>query len=267
MPDQTVFPIEHKPNDFLDAIKAYDLWSFLAWQDIKLRYRRSKIGPLWITLSMAIFCLTLGVVYSRLLKIEIDEYLPFLSISFVVWGLISSLLGEFPNLYVDNAAYIKDIRINPFTILFRVVARNVLIFSHNALIIIGIYIYFDRWPGTTFFLVIPGLLLVLLNLIAVGVSLSIIGARFRDVAPINLSLIQVLFFISPIMWFPRLVSSDSWILIANPIAYFLDLIRSPLLGTAPSLLSWGVAIATLIVFSSIGALLYRAKNRRIPFWV
>lgn len=256
-----------KQSDLLAAFKAYDLWSFLAWQDIKLRYRRSKIGPLWITLSMAIFCLTLGVVYSKLFKTDIREYLPFLSISFVIWGLIASLLGEFPNLYIDNAAYIKDIRINPFTVLFRVVARNVLVFAHNALIIFGIYIYFDLWPGATALLAIPGLVLVLLNLAAIGLTLSIVGARFRDVGQITQNLIQVLFFITPVIWFPRLVSPDSWVLRANPFAYFLDLIRSPLLGSAPSMLSWGVALTTLILFTTVGVLLYRAKSSRIPFWV
>ena len=135
-----------KNNDLLEALKAYDLWLFLAWLDIRLRYRRSKIGALWITLSMAIFCLTLGTVYSKLLNVDSEEYLPFLSVSFVIWGLISSLLLEFPNLYVENSAYIKDMRINPLTILLRSVARNIVVFAHNILIILGIYIYFNLTP-------------------------------------------------------------------------------------------------------------------------
>jgi ABC-type polysaccharide/polyol phosphate export permease len=256
-----------KSNDLVEALKAYDLWLFLAWLDIRLRYRRSKIGPLWITLSMAIFCLTLGAVYSKLLNVDAEEYLPFLSVSFVIWGLISSLLLEFPNLYVENSGYIKDMRINPLTILLRGVARNIVVFAHNMLIIVGIYIYFDLMPGAVVLLAIPGLILVLMNLIAIGASLSIIGARFRDVGQINQSLIQVLFFLSPIMWFPRLVPADSLILRLNPIAYFLDLIRSPLLGSAPSLSSWGAAVATLIVFSCAGAFLYQKKNSQIPLWV
>jgi ABC-type polysaccharide/polyol phosphate export permease len=254
-------------SDLLEALKAYDVWLFLAWLDVRLRYRRSKIGPFWITLSMAIFCLTLGEVYSRLLNIEIGEYLPFLAISFVIWGLISSLLLEFPNLYVDNAAYIKDIRVNALTILLRGIARNALVFAHNALIILAIYAYFDLWPGLVFLLVIPGLILVLLNLFAIGVSLSIIGARFRDIAPINQSLVQILFFLSPIMWFPRLVSPDSLFLRLNPVAYFLDLVRSPLLGSFPSVSSWYAAIAMLILFTTVSSVLYMKKSSKIPLWV
>jgi ABC-type polysaccharide/polyol phosphate export permease len=257
----------NRDGDLLSALKAYDLWMFLAWQDIKLRYRRSKIGPLWITISMTIFCLALGAVYSQLFKAEVSEYLPFLSVGFVVWGFIASSLGEFPNLYVDNASYIRDIRINPFIILFRAIARNTLTFAHNALIIVGIYVYFKIQPGVVVLLALPGFLLVLLNLIAIGVLLSIIGARFRDVAPTTQSLIQVLFFVTPITWFPRLVHPDSWVLVVNPIAYFLDLVRSPLLGSAPASKSWIVAVLTLIVSSGLAAWGYRAKSSRIPFWV
>lgn len=216
---------------------------------------------------MAIFCLSLGVVYSQLFKMDIKEYLPFLSVGFVFWGLISGMLGEFPNLYVDNASYIKDIKINPFTILFRVVTRHVITFAHNALIIVVIYLYFSINPGLNVFLALPGFALLLLNLVAIGVSLSLFGARFRDVAPITQSLIQVLFFITPIMWFPRLIPADSWVSRANPFAYYLDLTRSPLLGQPPELESWIVSLCTLTLFVAVAVWMYRAKASRIPFWV
>lgn len=254
-------------NDLVSAITARDLWLYLAWQDIKLRYRRSKIGPLWITLSMAIFCLSLGVVYSKLFKTEVSEYLPFLSIGFVFWGLMSGLLGESPNILVDNASYIKDIKINPLTILLRMATRHIITFAHNALIIVGIYLYFDIAPGFTAFLAIPGLILVVLNLVAISVLLSLFGSRFRDVAPITQSMIQLLFFVTPVTWFPRLISADSWVTAANPMAYYLDLTRSPLLGHAPAPQSWGVASLTFILFATIAAWAYRAKASRIPFWV
>jgi ABC-type polysaccharide/polyol phosphate export permease len=254
-------------QDLASALAARDLWLFLAWQDIRLRYRRSRIGPFWITLSMAIFCLSLGVIYSQLFKANNAEYLPFLSVGVVFWGLISGVLGELPNLYIDNAAYIKDIKINPFTILFRAITRHVITLGHNIVIIVGIYAYFRINPGFTALLAFPGLALVVLNLVAIGVSLSLFGARFRDVAPITLSLIQVLFFLTPITWPPRLLPADSWVMRANPMAYYLDLTRSPLLGNAPAAQSWIVALCTLAIFGALAAGMYRAKAYRIPFWV
>ena len=263
LPNATSF----RTSDLFAALRTHELWRYLAWQDIRLRYRRSKIGPFWITLSMAIFCLSLGGVYSQLFKADIKEYLPFLSVGFVVWGFISGLLGDFPNIFVDNAPYIKDIKTNPFIILFRLVARHIIILGHNALIILGIYIYYGIIPGFVVLLAIPGLILVMLNLVAIGISLSLFGARFRDVAPITQSLVQVLFFVSPVTWFPKLLAADSWVMRANPMAYYLDLVRSPLLGQEPALDSWLVGIATLCILAVVATWVYRSKASRIPFWV
>ena len=256
-----------KQGDVLSAIAAYDLWSFLAWQDIKIKYRRSKIGPFWITMSMAVFCATLGVVYSQLFKMQIVELLPFLAIGMVVWSFIASCVGEMPNLFVDNASYIKEMRINPLTIVLRVFTRNVIVFGHNLLIVLGIYVFFGIWPSWTGLLVLPGFLLVLLNLLAIAVPLSITGARFRDLSQITQSILQVLFFVTPIFWFPRLLGHGSWILQANPVAYFIDLVRSPLLGNPPAALSWVGSLLTLFISSIIAAWVYRSKSDRIVFWV
>lgn len=254
-------------NDFISAILAYDLWLYLAWQDIKIKYRCTKIGPFWITLSMAIFCITLGFVYSQLFKMKISELVPYLSIGIVVWGFISSCIGEMPNIFVDNAAYIKDMRINRIIILFRALTRNLIIFGHNLLIVLGIYLYFNEYPGWYFFLAIPGIVLVLINLAVIGVTLSILGARYRDIAQLTQSVLQVLFFITPIFWVPRLLEGNSWVVSCNPVSYFMDLVRSPLLGHAPETLSWIISILTALGGLVIAMRVYRHKNSTVPFWV
>ena len=250
-----------------DGLKHHELWVYLSVQDIRLRYRRSKIGPFWITLSMAIFCLSLGLVYSKLFKSNLADYLPFLSVGFIFWWLISGMLAEFPNAFVDQASYIKDVKIAPMTILLRIVARHMIIFAHNAIIIVAIFFYFRVVPSWTVLLALPGLFLVLLNMQALGVILSLVGARFRDVAPITQAMIQVIFFITPLTWFPKLLPKDSLFVIANPFAYYIDITRSPLLGQMPAGSSWLLSLVTLLLFSVIGAVLYRAKSMRIPFWV
>jgi ABC-type polysaccharide/polyol phosphate export permease len=258
---------DRKQNDLLTAIMAYDLWSFLAWQDIKIKYRRSKIGPFWITISMAVFCVGLGVVYSQLFKTQIAELLPFLAIGLVVWSFVSSCVGEMPNLFVENASYIKDMRINPLTIVFRALAKNTIVFGHNLLIVLGIYVFFGIWPSWAGLWALPGFMLVLLNLVAIVIPLSIVGARFRDLSQITQSILQVIFFITPIFWFPRLLAKGSWVIAVNPVAYFIDLVRSPLLGNPPEAISWGVSLLTLLISSIISAWVYRSKSDRIAFWV
>ncbi|MEE8660384.1 hypothetical protein CGLAMM_03380 [Acetobacteraceae bacterium EV16G] len=66
----------------------------LGWLDIKLRYRGSILGPFWLTLSTAVMIAALGVLYARLFHMPFGEYLPFLSISLVMWSFISTVWGR-----------------------------------------------------------------------------------------------------------------------------------------------------------------------------
>lgn len=254
-------------EDLLDVIKSSQLCLFLAWFDIRIRYRRSKIGPFWITISMAIFIIALGVVYSKLFKMSADDYLPNLATGYLFWTMIATMLSESPTIFVDNAAYLKDMKINLLVFIFRALARNIIIFLHNAVFIICIFLYFQIWPEWPALLVIPGLVLVVLNLFWITMLFGIIGARYRDVAPIIQSLVQVLFFISPITWMPKLVGGDSWVLKINPIAYFLDLTRSPVLNEYPASSSWYVTICMCLLGFTISMALYAYKRDRIVYWI
>ena len=75
--------------DLWEGLKKWKIWMALAWQDIKLRYRRSVIGPLWITLSMAITVYSMGFLYSRLFHMDLDSYFPYLVSGMLAWGVIS----------------------------------------------------------------------------------------------------------------------------------------------------------------------------------
>jgi lipopolysaccharide transport system permease protein len=251
----------------ITALCAVDVWGYLAWQDIRLRYRRSTIGPFWITLSMAFFCLSLGFVYSRLFKQDIIEYLPFVTVSFVMWGLMASIMTETPNLFVDSAPYIKDININPLVIVMRAIARHVITFLHNVVIIVGVYLWFGMAPKATLLLFVPGLVVTLITMTSIAVVLSVVGARFRDVSPVIQSAVQVIFFVTPITWAPTMLPKGSRIITLNPFTHLLEITRAPLLGYAPDTRSWGSAMVVCAVAVACAVLTYRLKAREIPFWV
>lgn len=216
---------------------------------------------------MAVFCLSLGVIYSEIFNAKTEEYLPYVSIGIVLWNFISGSLNEFPNAYVDNSVYLKEIKINPLIILLRVLARHAIIFFHNFLIVFVIYAYFGINPGLVVLLALPALILVVINLFFIGVVLSILGARFRDISQMSQSVVQLFFFVTPIIWHQRLVSEDSLILVLNPFSYFIDILRSPLLGELPKIESWLVVI-TLLLFNAIFAkLVFQSRAGRITFWV
>ena len=81
-------------NDSFAALKVWRVWMFLGLQDVKARFRRSFVGPLWILINLGMFVVGAGVVYGLLFRQEMSEFLPFLTAGFVIWGFIVSTLTE-----------------------------------------------------------------------------------------------------------------------------------------------------------------------------
>lgn len=257
-------------QDILDGLKKWPIWLMLAYQDIKLRYRRSVLGPFWLTLSMAITVYSMGFLYSHLFHIELAHYFPFLVAGMLSWSLISTVVIETIDGLSASDGFIKQIKL-PYTLyIHRIVARNVLIFFHNIFVIIPIYLIFHANVSVNAktLLVIPGLALIYFNAICYGLILGMIGARYRDVSQIIKSLVQVVFFITPVMWSPEVLKGvNRYIADANPFYAFLELIRAPLLGTYPSALNFGM-VAFMSVLGGMMAFKMLVKYRaRIVYWL
>src|SRR5438445_11911838 len=123
-------------KDFKDGLCQWRIWLMLAYQDIKLRYLRSILGPFWITLSMAISVYSMGFLYSHLFHSDLQSYFPFLVGGMITWALISTLITELTDVFSTSANLLKQIKL-PYTLyIHRIVARNIIIFFHNILVIV-----------------------------------------------------------------------------------------------------------------------------------
>lgn len=256
--------------DLKEGVKAWQIWSMLAAQDIKFRYKRSTLGPLWLTLSMAITVYSMGYIYSQLFKIDIQQYFPYLVSGMVAWTFISTLVLDCSEGFLNDNGLIKQIKLPYSLYIHRIFARNLLIFFHNLIIMIPIFILFHKDVPInlhTLFL-IPSLTITYLCSFFFGLMIAMMCARYRDIPPIVKSAMQVIFFITPVMWRPEgLIGKRHIIVDINPINCFLDLIREPLLGNLPSLKSVSAALAiTLFSFLMSFRLLIKYRNR-IIYWL
>ena len=120
------------------ALLSQEQWFYIALQDIKLRYRRSMIGPWWVTISTGIMVLMLGFLWSNIFNQDIDTYLPFFAIGFVVWGWMAAQIGDSAAGFLQFQGTIKQIKI-PFPIFtLRCNVRQGIILLHNSLIIAAV---------------------------------------------------------------------------------------------------------------------------------
>ena len=240
----------------------------LAWIDIKLRYRGSVLGPFWLTLSTALMVAAMGVIYATLFHMTLRTYLPFLTLSLVLWNFLSALISEACTSYTAVETTIRALRL-PFIVhALRVVLRNLLVLAHNVVVIVAVYLIFGIWPGATGLLVLPGLALWAVDALFVTLLLGALCARFRDIPPIVASLMQMAFFVTPVIWQPDLVGkSRLWLLPFNPFYTLLEVVRGPLLGSAPSGEVWLSAVLATVALTLLGFWLFMRTRSRIAFWV
>jgi homopolymeric O-antigen transport system permease protein len=254
-------------QEIVAGFRAWPVWVLMGWDDIRQRYRRSVIGPFWITLSMGAFILVLGVIYSRLFHVELHSYLPYLTVGFIVWGFISAAANDSCIAFIDASRIIKQIKL-PYSIyVLRVVWRNFIIFLHTIVIFIPMAIIFKIEPNLTMLYEIPGLLLVGINLIWLTTVIAILSTRYRDIQPIVGTAVQLGMFATPIMWPISSLGNAQIVAEVNPVYHLIEITRAPLLGEFAELHSWLAAIGLAIVGSLLAVALLVRASRRIVFWL
>ena len=254
--------------DLCEGALRIHLWGLLGWQDIRQRYRRSLIGPFWLTISMGTMIAALGLLYAGLFGLELASYLPFLALGFIVWGLITGFVTEGCTAFTTADAIIKQVELPLSVHVYRILCRNIIVFAHNFLIFVLVAIIFSVFPGWAGFFFIPGLVLLILNGVWIGLLFGLISARFRDVPQVAASVVQVAFFLTPIIWKPEsLPNSSILVLYLNPFFYLVEVVRAPLLGSVPSLSFWLMTLGFTLAGWVVAFYFFQRFRWRIAYWM
>lgn len=259
--------LQRAVKDLIDGTRAYPIWGRLAWQDIRQRYRRSFLGPFWITISAAAMVGGIGLLYSQLLHQETAQYVPFLAVGLLVWMLFAALVNDACLAFIGAEQFIKQVKL-PLTVhVWRLVWRNLIIFAHNIVILIPVFLYYRYRIAPEALLSLAGLLLVTLDALMLGIALGLVCARFRDVPPIVGNVVQLGFFLTPVMYQTQALGSRQWIARINPFFHFLELIRAPLLGLDFPIESLIYALAASLSGCVLALALFSRYRSRIAYWV
>jgi ABC-2 type transport system permease protein len=292
-------PIPSTPRSFARAIADIrggigerELWSHLGWQDIKQRYRRSVLGPIWITLSMAITAIALGLLYSQLFDSPIGTFLPYITVGFIVWNFMLGCLLEGTDTFIANEGLIKHLPA-PLTLYsFRTAWRQALLFAHNLVVYVVVVAIFwsDLSPGYVLseggipqpgldwgvLMALPAFLLLLVNGVWVSLLFGIISTRYRDIPPVINALTSLMFFMTPIVWTTDILAAKfgdatgNWrMLIAelNPLYHYIQILRAPLIGGVQSWHHWAVVAGLTVLGWGLALLVLRNYRSRVSYWV
>ncbi|MBD3768947.1 MAG: ABC transporter permease [Rhodobacterales bacterium] len=254
-------------SELANVIKTWPIWFLMGNQDIKLRYKRSIIGPFWISLTLAAWIAGISILYSQILKQPFLDYLVFLSCGLLAWNLISAVIGEGSVSVIDNAGHLRSAPIPISIFAARVIYRNIVVFLHNILVVVCVLIY-AKVKLTLALLFLPvGLAMTCMILFFVISVTGPLCARFRDLQQIISNMMQVSFFLTPIIWQPGQMGGRTLITGANPFYHLIELIRAPLMGHLPAKQTLVAASLMLLGSLVVALIVWQYSRKRIIFWL
>ena len=225
-------------QDIVRGFLQWPLWGRLGWLEVKRRYRRTVIGPFWSSISLAIYVIAVGILGAGLWNQSVNEYLPFLVSGMLAWMFVSTIVTESCGLFINGSDLFGKFSFDYSLLAYALVWRNLITFLHNLIVYLVIVLLLAPQLITpNFFLVIPGMFLLLVGGVSVALLCGMLCLRFRDVAQVITSIMQIALLITPIFWPASSLEGTSRFIFVelNPCYRIIDVVRRPLLGSAPTL--------------------------------
>jgi len=260
---------ERTIRDVVRSLRLWHIWIRLGLQDVRLKFRRSAVGVGWIFVNLAVLVSSIGFIYANLLGQDAREFIPYLTIGMILWGYLTSSIVDGGNAFVNSEGYIKQISLPIYVYIFRffVSISATTLITMCAFAIVAVIYRVPVGPGTL--LVIPGLLMVMITSLLLITIFAHLNARFRDVAHMAAVGMQVLFYVTPVIFPAHLLRqrpSLSLVIDLNPMYHLLEVIRRPLLSAGPaegpSYLAASMVIVVLVI---VAAAVIAVFQRRIVF--
>ena len=251
------------------SLSFIDLIIFLAFSDIKAKYSRTIIGPLWLILSIGIFVVAFGIIGSKLWGLELKKFMPFFASGYVVWILISNIISDSTSVLNNSSNTIKSIN-TPFLIfIISSVIKNLIIFFHHLIIFFLICFFLSYEINLNLFQIVPSIILIFLIGVLFSFIWSIICSRFNDISALTTNMLQIFFFLTPIFWPTDRLSGNYFQLLVdlNPIYQVLNLVRSPLLGKSLEIQNFVYVFLIILIFFLLSVIVGNKYRKKIIFFI
>ena len=254
-------------DELKEGFTSHERWLYMAIQDIKLRYRRSIIGPWWVTISTGVMVMMLGFLWSHIFGSDLEKYLPFFAVGFVLWGWMSGQILDAASGLFQFGGAIKQMRL-PFPIFtLRLNVRQLIILAHNTIIIVLVLLLIGKGLSWINLIAIPSLILIQLNLTLLSIVVTIFCTRYQDMTQVVNVSTQIVFFFTPILWQVETLKNRTYLAEMNPVFHWIEMIRAPLLGHLPSVSNYLWSFTSLVVLSLIATYYLGRYRSRIAYWL
>jgi ABC-type polysaccharide/polyol phosphate export permease len=253
--------------DLTGGLAKWNIWVRLSWFAVREKYRRSVLGPFWITLSTAVMVLTFGILYGKLLGENLSEHLPYVACGIVMWLFYSESLVQGCHIFITNGKMIQQLPLPLSVHLYHFISKELIMLAHNFLIILFIFLFYLKGVGFYAIFSLIGLLLIMLNALSIALIFGVISVRFRDFPLIIQSIMRPMMFLTPVIWNTKSFPERSYFIDWNPFYHIVEIFRQPLLGNMPSANSWVIVLLITSISCVMAFALFARYRHRIAYWV
>ena len=256
-------------RDVTRSAALWHIWTRLGLQDVRLKFRRSAIGAAWIFVNLAVMVLSIGFIYANLLGQDSREFIPYLTIGMILWGYLTNSIIDGGNAFIHAEGYIKQISLPIYVYIFRsfVSISLTTMITMGAFVIVAVFYRLPVGPATL--LAIPGLLMVMTTSLLLITIFAHLNARFRDIAHMATVGMQVLFYVTPVIFPASLLQHRrdlALVIELNPLYHLLEVVRQPLLhSVAANWQSYAAVGGIIFVLAAAAAAVIAGFQRRIVF--
>jgi len=242
-PDSGVFTI-----NFAEIWQYRELLYFFTWRDLKVRYKQTVIGVLWALFQPFITMVVFSVFFGNFSKMPSEgiPYPIFVYIGLLFWQLFSSSLSDVSNCLISNQSIVTKVYFPRLILPFSYLLTNFIDFGISWLILGGLMVYFQYLPKIGGFLILPLLIMIVfMTATGLGLFMASINVRYRDVRYALPFFIQLLLFVTPVIYPVGILNNYSWVMAFNPLSGVISAARASFLGTLP--ISWGYLLVSFFV--------------------
>ena len=254
-------------HDWRQASKLASLCFNLALEDLRDRYRKTLLGVAWIIVSFALFVGVKVLVFGQMVSTSQVEFGLYVTLGFGLWTFINAMVVDACTAYMFSRAWILGTAIPYPVFLMQAILRNSMMFALE-LVVMALALFWKPtpWSATTW-LAIPGLLALLVTSVWLAAILAPLCARYRDLHHTIKTGMQLMFFVTPILWMPTISTTLARIAALNPLTSFIDIVREPLLYDRVPVHSWWVVLVINAIGFTIGVIVYASTRKRVAYWV
>jgi lipopolysaccharide transport system permease protein len=270
-PTTAVTPTVIAPSSGWVALRLGELWAyrellyFLVWRDIKVRYKQTVIGALWVIIQPLATTLIFTLVFGRLANMPSDNvpYAIFAFAGLLPWQYFASALTNSSNSIVTSANLIRKVYFPRLTVPIASALGGLVDLAIASLVMVGMLVYFQITP-TIGLLVLPLFVLMMVaTALGTGMWLAALNVKYRDVRHLLPFLVQFWMFATPIVYPSSLLSEPYRTLYGiNPMAGVVEGFRWALLGSQPPGAMIGVSALIALMLLISGLFFFRRTERQ-----